>query len=107
MPDAIEALLGLEAAAREALSRKVYNVGSFNPSAGEFAARIREAFPAAKITFSPDLKRQGIVDSWPVDVDSTAARHDWGWQPRFDLVRAFDEYLLPAVTRQPGQGRKG
>src|SRR5262245_16032877 len=100
MPDAIEALLGLEAAPREALSRKVYNVGSFNPSAGEFAERIREAFPEAKITFAPDVKRQGIVDSWPVDVDDSAARRDWGWDPRFDLARAFDEYLIPGITRR-------
>src|SRR5207248_4794317 len=33
MPDAIEALLGLEAADRTSLTRKVYNVGSFAPSA--------------------------------------------------------------------------
>src|SRR5262249_36294010 len=33
MPDAVTALLALEAAPRDALSRKVYNVGSFNPSA--------------------------------------------------------------------------
>src|SRR3954468_18290390 len=35
MPDAIEALRRLEAAPRGSLTRKVYNVGSFNPSAGE------------------------------------------------------------------------
>src|SRR5919197_3701814 len=32
MPDAVAALLRLEAAPQEALSRKVYNVGSFDPS---------------------------------------------------------------------------
>src|SRR5262249_25288759 len=37
MPDAIAALLSLESAPREKLTRKVYNVGSFNPSAGEVA----------------------------------------------------------------------
>jgi nucleoside-diphosphate-sugar epimerase len=97
MPDAIKALLDLEAAPRTALSRKVYNVGSFNPSAGEIHARVQRAFPQGQITFAPDLKRQGIVDSWPVDVDDSAARRDWGWQPEFNEDKAFSEYLIPAV----------
>jgi nucleoside-diphosphate-sugar epimerase len=100
MPDAIEALLRLEAAGRPALSRKVYNVGSFNPSAAEVHDQVRRAFPEARISFHPDAKRQGIVDSWPDDVDDSAARRDWGWQPAYDLGRAFDEYLIPAVTRR-------
>jgi nucleoside-diphosphate-sugar epimerase len=100
MPDAVRALLALEAAPRERLSRKVYNVGSFSPSAGEVWERVRRAFPEAGVTFEPDGKRQEIVDSWPVDVDDSAARADWGWAPAFDLGRAFDEYLVPAVTRR-------
>lgn len=100
MPDAVAALLRLEAAPRESLSRKVYNVGSFNPSAFEVSERVRRAFPEARVTFEPDVKRQGIVDSWPVDVDDAAARQDWEWSPGYDLDRAFDEYLIPAVTRR-------
>src|SRR5262249_49151104 len=97
MPDAITALLSLEGASRENLTRQVYNVGSFNPSAGEVEQRVRRAWPEAKVTFAPDLKRQGIVDSWPIDVDDAAAQRDWGWLPAFDEQRAFDDYLLPAV----------
>jgi nucleoside-diphosphate-sugar epimerase len=100
MPDAIAALLHLEAADRPALTRKVYNVGSFNPSAGEVCERVRRAFPEARITFAPDAKRQSIVDTWPDDVDDGAARRDWGWQPAYDLERAFADYLIPAVTRR-------
>ena len=100
MPDAIGALLELEAAPRESLSRKVYNVGSFNPSAAEVYNRVRQAFPEAQVTFVPDVRRQEIVDTWPVDVDDSAARRDWGWRPNYDLTRAFDEYLIPAVTQR-------
>lgn len=100
MPDAVEALLRLESAPRERLSRKVYNVGSFNPSAGEVRDRVLDAFPRAQVEFKPDTKRQGIVDSWPVDVDDSAARRDWGWNPAYGLDRAFAEYLIPAVTRR-------
>jgi nucleoside-diphosphate-sugar epimerase len=100
MPDAVQALLALDSAPRQALSRKVYNVGSFNPSAEEILERVLRAFPEARVDFAPDLKRQGIVDTWPVDVDDSAARADWGWSPTYDLERAFEEYLIPAVSQR-------
>jgi nucleoside-diphosphate-sugar epimerase len=97
MPDAVQALLALAGAPRDRLRRVVYNVGAFNPSAEEVRRRVEAAFPGAEITFAPDLKRQRIVDSWPEDVDDSAARADWGFAPRFDLERAFSEYLAPSI----------
>jgi nucleoside-diphosphate-sugar epimerase len=99
MPDGVAALLRLAAAPRETLTRPVYNVAAFNPSAQEIRALVVAAFPRAEITFKPDLKRQQIVDSWPADVDDGAARRDWGFAPRYDLTRAFGEYLLPTIRR--------
>ena len=100
MPDAIDAILRLAEAPRERLSRKVYNIGSFAPSAAEFHDRVKSEFPQADVRFAPDLKRQGIVDTWPVDVDDSAARHDWGFSPAFDFDRAFNDYLIPAVRKR-------
>jgi len=59
-------------------------------------------FPDAQITFKPDLKRQAIVDSWPADVDDSAARDDWGLAPRYDLQRGFLEYLIPRIRERYG-----
>jgi nucleoside-diphosphate-sugar epimerase len=97
MPDAIEAITRLEAAPRERLTGYVYTVTSFSPTAGELSERTRKAFPGARITFEPDLKRQAIVDTWPVDQDDTRARRDWDWKPAYDEQRAFDEYLVPNI----------
>ena len=97
MPDAVDALLMLAAAPRAALSRTTYNLGAFNPSAGEVEALVSAAFPGATITYAVDAQRQGIVDSWPEDVDDTAARRDWGFNPAYDLQRAFHEYLIPQI----------
>ncbi|MCX8103576.1 MAG: NAD-dependent epimerase/dehydratase family protein [Candidatus Bipolaricaulota bacterium] len=99
MPDAIEALLQLEVAPRPKLTRFVYNVTAFNPSAREIFELVRQAFPKAQVTFAPDLKRQKIVDSWPADIDDSAARADWGWKPSYDFKRAFAEYLVPGVLQ--------
>ena len=103
MPDAIEALLALSMAQPERLSASAYNVRAFNPSAGEIRASALRAFPDAQITYNVDAKRQAIVDSWPEDVDDTAARHDWDFAPAYDFDRAFHEYLIPTI-RQKGSG---
>jgi threonine 3-dehydrogenase len=100
MPDGVEALMRLAAAPREALTRTAYNVAAFNPSAEEVRDVVVKAFPGADITWTNDVKRQGIVDSWPADVDDSAARRDWGFAPRYDLARAFDEYLIPAIRER-------
>jgi threonine 3-dehydrogenase len=61
------------------------------PVRGRDRSVVVEAFPGAQITWETDVKRQGIVDSWPADVDDSAARRDWGFAPRYDFTRAFSE----------------
>lgn len=100
MPDAIKALLCLEDAPRESLTQFVYNVTSFSPSAYEIYEIVKQAFPKSEITFEPHPSRQAIVDSWPAEVDDSAARRDWNWLPDYDQKRAFDEYLLPAIRKR-------
>ena len=103
MPDAIAALLKLEDAARANLSMLVYNIGSFSPSAGEIREITVREFKGAAITFKPDDKRQAIVDTWPEDVDDSAARKDWNWAPEYNQARAFGEYLIPGVRKRYGK----
>jgi threonine 3-dehydrogenase len=100
MPDGVEVLLRLAAAPRETLSKTAYNVGAFNPSADEFRAAVLKAFPAADISYKPDVKRQGIVDSWPADVNDSAAKADWGFAPQYDFRRAMEEYLIPTIRQR-------
>jgi len=100
MPDAVKALLSLEAAPREKITRNVYNVTSFAPTAGEIREIVMENFPAASVDFEPHASRQAIIDSWPGDTDDSAARQDWSWQPDYDQARAFSEYLVPSIKER-------
>lgn len=100
MPDAVEALVALAAAPRASLTRAEYNVRGFNPSAADIRDVVVKAFPDARITFKVDDKRQAIIDSWPADVDDSAARADWGFQPMYDFGRAFGEYLMPTIRQR-------
>ena len=100
MPDGVDALLALAQAPREALTRTAYNLSAFNPSAEEVRDEVLAAFPRAEITWQTDLKRQGIVDSWPEDVDDAAARRDWGFSPTYDFTTAFRQYLIPTIRER-------
>jgi len=100
MPDAITSLLQLWQMPRSELSRAVYNVTSFSLSAAEFKAQVIKNFPRAEIDFAPDLQRQSIVDSWPAGLNDKQARKDWGWEPAYDVTRAFEEYLVPSIRER-------
>ena len=100
MPDGVDALLTLASAPRERLTRTAYNLTAFSPSAAEIRDVVLATFPSASIGFKVDPKRQAIVDSWPGDVDDSAARADWGFRPKYDLERAFRDYLIPTIQKR-------
>jgi threonine 3-dehydrogenase len=100
MPDAVDAIVRLMAVPREKLTRQVYNVGAFAPTAAEVEAEVRAAFPKGEMGTKVDEKRQAIVDSWPADVDDSAARCDWGHAPKYDFASCFRDYLIPSIRKR-------
>jgi len=100
MPDAVEALLLLGEAEASRLSRRVYNIRAWSVTAGEIRDEVLRHFPDARITFEPGPTRQAIVDSWPADLDDSAARADWGFAPRHGFPEAVARYLVPALRAQ-------
>jgi threonine 3-dehydrogenase len=100
MPDAVKALLALDDAPEENLNHRVYNVNSFSLTAAQVRDLVLKAFPDADISYKPDVKRQGIIDSWPADLDDSAARKDWGWSPEYGVERAFSDYLIPNIRER-------
>jgi nucleoside-diphosphate-sugar epimerase len=103
MPDGIAALLALARAPKASLTRTAYNLAAFSPTAEAIRDEVLRAFPKAEITWRTDVKRQGIVDSWPADVDDSAARRDWGFAPQYDFQRAFRDYLIPTIGSRYGK----
>ncbi len=97
MPDAVQALVQLSAAEKSRLTRHIYNIGAFAPTAEEIRAKVTEIFRDAEISFEPDVNRQSVVDSWCADVDDRDARQDWDWKAAYDFDRCFDDYLAPNI----------
>lgn len=97
MPDGIRALLELSEAPRADLTRCIYNIAAFSPTAAEIADDVAAALPkGADFSFKPDPARQAILDSWPAALDDGNARRDWGWRPQYDLPGMTRE-LLPQI----------
>jgi len=105
MPDALRALVELSDAPREKLSRCVYNISAFSPTAEEIATSVKRHLPEARITFRPDPKRQAILDSWPRALDDQSAQRDWGWKPEFDLEQ-MSEDLIPKLRHMLSKQKK-
>jgi len=93
MPDTIRAMLELMEADSEAITvRTSYNLAGFSFTAGELAEEIRRHLPTFECQFVPDF-RQEIADTWPVSIDDSQARQDWGWKAEFDLPAIVSDML--------------
>ncbi|HRY97631.1 MAG TPA: L-threonine 3-dehydrogenase, partial [Bacteroidales bacterium] len=85
MPDCLKATMDLLHAPFDNLvHHNDFNVGAMSFTAGELAESIRKYIPDFQIEYKPD-HRQKIADSWPMSVDDSAARAEWGWTPSYDL----------------------
>ncbi len=85
--DVVGALQLLNDADEGNLSRRVYHIIGAGPSVQEMVDAVQARLPEARLRFDIDPVRADIVDSWPSRMDDSAARADWGWEPRFDLER--------------------
>jgi len=87
MPDAIEAAINLmEADASKLKHRNAFNVSAMSFAPEHIAAEIKKHLPGFTMDYQIDPVRQGIADSWPNHMDDSAAREEWGWSPKYDLV---------------------
>lgn len=95
MADAVDATLAIAQAER--MSRRVYNVASFAPTAGEIASAIARHFPGFKPRYEINPDRAAIVSSWPADIDRSAAAEDFGVATHQEFSDVLASELLPAV----------
>jgi nucleoside-diphosphate-sugar epimerase len=103
MPDALEATLAImEADGSRVPTHTGYNIAATSFSAGELAEEIGRRIPGFRCVFEPD-SRQEIADSWPMSVDDSEARRDWGWSHRYGLKEMAEDMIAQLSARAPGQ----
>ncbi len=95
MPDALDACINLmQADASKLIHRNSFNVTAMHFTPAELAAEIRKHYPDFTVSYEPDPVRQAIADSWPNYMDDSAARNEWGWNPRYSLPEMVEDMLL-------------
>ncbi|NLY85866.1 MAG: L-threonine 3-dehydrogenase [Tissierellia bacterium] len=86
MPDALDAIIQLmEADPSKLIHRNAFNVTAMSFDPEMIAASIRKFIPEFELDYDVDPVRQAIAESWPNSLDDSAAREEWGWNPKYDL----------------------
>lgn len=104
MPDCIKATIDLmEADFNQLKHHGDFNVSSMSFTAGELAREIKKHIPEFKVSYEPDFRQQ-IADSWPLSIDDSAAREEWGWAPSHGL-ESMTKDMLEKLGKRYAEGK--
>jgi threonine 3-dehydrogenase len=90
LEDAIDSIVNFTAAEASQLNRHVYNLHAYYLSAGAVAEAAAKRFPGFDYSFESIDAVEHLISGGPDEIDDSAARHDWGWQPQFDFDKSAD-----------------
>lgn len=94
MPDALNAISTLmEADPSKLIHRNAFNITAMSFAPEHIAAEIKKHIPEFEMTYDVDPVRQAIADSWPNSLDDSAARAEWGFEPKYDLASMTTDML--------------
>ena len=86
MPDALDAIIGLmEADGAKLKHRNAFNIAAMSFDPEMLGESIKKYIPQFTLSYDVDPIRQAIANSWPNSLDDSAAREEWGWNPKYTL----------------------
>ncbi len=94
MPDALDAAVQLmEADPARLIHRNAFNVTAMSFDPEIIFNAIKKRIPEMVLDYDVDPVKQSIAESWPNKMDDSAARQEWGWNPKWDLGAMTDDML--------------
>ena len=94
MPDALNSIITLlEANPDKLIHRNAFNISAMSFEPEDIAAEIKKHIPEFEMDYDVDPVRQAIAESWPNSLDDSAAREEWGWNPKYDLASMTADML--------------
>ncbi|XP_068165470.1 L-threonine 3-dehydrogenase, mitochondrial-like [Antennarius striatus] len=96
--DCLRATLEILEAPSESLNSRTYNIKAVSFTPHDLAQEIQKVLPEFKITYNVDPIRQATADSWPMAMDDSAAKRDWGWKHEYDLPKMVRAMLSQVAT---------
>jgi nucleoside-diphosphate-sugar epimerase len=104
MPDALDAAIDLmEADPSKLKHRNCFNITAMSFDPEILYANIKKYVPELVMTYDVDLVKKGIAESWPNKMDDSAAREEWGWNPKWDLD-AMTQDMLKVIREKHAKG---
>lgn len=86
MPDALDSIIQLaEADPAKLIHRNAFNIAAMSFCPEDIKKSIQKFMPEFTMTYNVDPVKQDIANSWPNSLDDSAARQEWGWNPKYDL----------------------
>ncbi len=100
MDDAIDSMIQLmDADPSKLKNRNAYNITAMSVAPELLEKSIKKIIPEFKLDYDVDPVRQAIANSWPNSLDDSAAREEWGWNPKFDMDKMTEE-MITAIRKK-------
>ncbi len=102
--DVVRALISLKKADKAKLRQQVYNIHGFTTTMRQEAESIKKYIPNAKIKFEQDKSEamRNAARALSYELDDTAAREDFGWQPRYLLDEMVEDFVKEVKAGRAG-----
>ena len=100
MPDAIKAGIDLmEADPTRLKHRNAFNVTAMSFAPEIIASAIRKLIPEFTIDYDVDPVKKAIAETWPNSMNDSAAREEWGWEPKYNL-EAMTKDMIEVLSKK-------
>ncbi|MCD4735194.1 MAG: NAD-dependent epimerase/dehydratase family protein [Bacteroidales bacterium] len=94
MPDALDAAIDIMEADPDKLKhRNAFNITAMSFDPEIISAEIKKFIPEFEMDYNPDPAKKAIADTWPNSMDDSAARAEWGWDPKYGLEEMTRDML--------------
>ena len=91
--DAARATVALAGAPADSIEMVNYLISGTSPTAADLVDVVRRKVPGAEIDFVVNDEIQAILNDVLRPIDDRFARHEWGWEPTYDLEQMVDDFL--------------
>jgi nucleoside-diphosphate-sugar epimerase len=89
----------MEADPKPLKHRNCFNISAMSFDPEMIAAAIKKVIPGFEMTYNVEPVKQTIADSWPDNMDDSAARKEWGWSPKWNLENMTEDMLKVIAER--------
>lgn len=95
MSDAINCIIDImEANPDKLIDRNAFNVSSMSFEPEDIKNSIIKHIPNFTMDYDVDPVRQSIAESWPNSLDVSAAKEQWGFNPKYDLDKMTEDMIF-------------